>query len=114
MTTVEDIRAAVRRIWFGDRGTWLDVEHFFDAFPADGVIVTAPQAAFTEAWEAAEKACPEGWHLSQVCAPLRSAPSQWAVIAAPDDWNGPDSVNAYGPTPTAALVALREQLEAMG
>lgn len=116
MTTVADIRAALEACegaalssrW---GGLTVRIHALLASLPADGVIVTAEQAAFAEAWERAEKACPEGWHLNQVCAPLRSAPSQWAVIAAPDDWTGPDSVFAYGPTPTAALTALAEKLE---
>ncbi len=90
-----------------------DMQAILASLPESGVIVSAEQAAFGEAWERAEKACPKGWHLNQVCAPLRSAPSQWAVIAAPDDWHGPDSMFAHGPTVTAALTALAEKLEGM-
>lgn len=117
MTTVADIRAALEACegaalssrW---GGLTVRIHALLASLPADGVIVTAEQAAFAEAWERAEKACPEGWRFAM--SPYY--PEGWEAWAydihqTPYSGRSDHSTGAcYGPTPTAALQALIEKL----
>lgn len=65
--------------------------------------------ALGAAFRRCEAALPEGWSQS-IIGPTRSTPVAWLTHAS--SWTDGDSVLAEGPTPTEALTALAEALEA--
>ncbi len=95
--------------------------------PDDGVIVSAELAAFAGAWDAVQKALPD--YIAALAAKSGDEPwvGRWSpalsganghyvawVVDTEEGWVDDTShyADAIGPTPTAALVALRKTLEA--
>ena len=138
MTTIAQIKAVIEGLSDTAHGEFCtDEEHdcasyrpaILDSLPDDGEIVTAEQAAFVRAWDRIEKIPPpfsaalarshgeELWkgRWSPAVSGCNGHYVAW-LIDVDEGWIDDTGyyADASGPTPTAALTALAEKLEAMG
>ena len=125
MTTTPDpttalLAEALDSLWYGDEPASVAL------LTDDGGVVVASGYAIAEgllhhpalraalelgiAWQRAEAALPEGWVLKELR--LHDDVSGWGAEAFNTTGVGRYRHMGYGPTPTAALLALAEKLEA--
>lgn len=90
------------------------IEYAQKALAADPALAEAIE--FGLAWQRAEAVLPEGWRFGSLRATVGfngrvSSTVGWTATAYPKIGLSNEGRASYGPTPTAALIALAEQLE---